>query len=495
MAVMAEFGAARQCRLLGLGGSVVIALASLGSGVLPQPNPWLHTPVLGALQTRAGSNVCIAMAALGMLALVVAWLRLGRLVDHSSVRAMTVTATWWAVPFALAPPVFSRDVYAYAAAGDLVQHGMNPYEHGPADLPSRYLSSTSISWYHVPFAYGPLFLVLTGLVATLAVGHLVLVVAMMRIVALIGVAALAWGLPRLAERCGADPRRALWLGLANPLVLAHFVGGAHADALMAGLIVAGLALATRRQPLAGTAVLALAVAVKATAGLALPFVALLWAGQLTGSQVRRTIGGIWRSVLVFAVVFGGVSLASGLGFGWVGSVSTIGKTEQWTSVSTGLGLALGNALSGLGVTGAHVTALTILRDVGLLAFAILAVVLWLRAARADDIATAVRCAGWTLLGFVLLGPVVHPWYLLWGLTVLAAAVTREWALAVLAWGSALLCFLVLPNGYNLARATMGIGEVIDVLVVVAIAVWAGVRLRRRVTDSDHGSPARQRIGV
>lgn len=492
---MAEGGTVRRCRLLGLGGSVLIALASLGAGVLPQPNPWLHIPVLGALQTRVGSGVCIGVAALGMLALVVAWLRLGRVIEHSSVRAMTATAGWWALPFALAPPVFSRDVYAYAAAGDLVQHGMNPYAHGPADLPSRYLSSTSASWYHVPFAYGPLFLVVTGLVTTLAVGHLVLAVAMMRIVALLGVAGLAWGLPRLAERCGVDPRRALWLGLANPLVLAHFVGGAHADALMAGLIVTGLALAVREQPLAGTALLTLAVAVKATAGLALPFVALLWAARLSGPQLRRIVGGVWRSVLGFAVLFGGVSLASGLGFGWISSVSTIGKTEQWTSVSTGLGLALGNALSGLGATGAHDTALAAVRDLGLLAFAVLAAVLWLRAARADDTATSVRYAGWTLLGFVLLGPVVHPWYLLWGLTVLAAAVTAERATAWLAWGSAVLCFLVLPNGYNLARATMGAGEVIDVLVVGALAVWAVVRLRRRVTDPDRGSTAPQRVGV
>lgn len=464
-----------QWRRTGFVGSLLIALAALGAGVLPEPDPWQHTPVLSLLQSGAGYVGCIVVAVIGMLTLVAAWLQLGRGLERTDVRELTRTAIWWAVPLALAPPILSRDVYAYAAAGDLVQHGMNPYQHGPADLPSRWLSSTSSSWYHVPFAYGPLFLVLTGFAATLAAGHLIIAIALMRVVAILGVVALAWGLPRLAERCGVDPRRAVWLGLANPLVLAHFVGGAHADALLAGLVVAGLALAVQRHPAWGVVLLTLAVAVKATAGLALPFIVLIWAAQRSGPLVPRIIAAAGRGIAIFAVLFAGLSVASGLGFGWITSVSTVGKTEQWTSVSTGVGQVLGNLLGALGVDGAYDTVLAVTRDLGLLAFAVLALVLWLRA-RADDPALIVELAGWTLLGFVLLGPVVHPWYLLWGVTVLAASTSGRRRVRSVVVGSALLCFLVLPDGYNLARATVVPGQVLDVLILLGVIGWL---VRRR----------------
>ena len=58
----------------------------------------------------------------------------------------------------------------------------------------------------------------------------------MRLLALLGVYLIARYLPRLARACGVEPSLAVWAGLLNPLVLMHFVSGAHNDALMLGLV-------------------------------------------------------------------------------------------------------------------------------------------------------------------------------------------------------------------------------------------------------------------
>ncbi len=78
-----------------------------------------------------------------------------------------------------------------------------------------------------------------------------------RLLALAGVAMIVWALPRLARRCGVSSVSALWLGAANPLVLFHLVAGIHNEALMIGLMLAGVELALRavegKDPIRGRA--------------------------------------------------------------------------------------------------------------------------------------------------------------------------------------------------------------------------------------------------
>ncbi|MDQ6875847.1 MAG: polyprenol phosphomannose-dependent alpha 1,6 mannosyltransferase MptB, partial [Actinomycetota bacterium] len=230
-------------RWLGLAGSALLAVGAAGAGVLPRPDPLRHAFVLETLRHGAGRVVCIGVAAVGMLLLVAAWLLLGRCLDRTTPRDLCLTAALWSLPMVVAPPILSRDVYGYAVAGQMLRAGLNPYSHGAADLASSWVPSTSTSWLQVPLAYGPLFLLLARLVVAASGGSLTVALLGLRLIAIAGTLLLAWGLPRLARSCGIDERGALWLGLVNPLVLAHFVGGAHADALMLGLLVAGLALA------------------------------------------------------------------------------------------------------------------------------------------------------------------------------------------------------------------------------------------------------------
>ena len=77
---------------------------------------------------------------------------------------------------------------------------------------------------------------------------------------------MVWSVPRIARATGVDPVAALWLGVLNPLVLIHLVADAHNDALMLGLMMAGLALALERRPAVGAVLVTLAALVKAPAG-------------------------------------------------------------------------------------------------------------------------------------------------------------------------------------------------------------------------------------
>ncbi|MFL6075614.1 MAG: polyprenol phosphomannose-dependent alpha 1,6 mannosyltransferase MptB [Mycobacteriales bacterium] len=448
-------------RMLGAVGALLLGAAALAGGSLARPDPLRHG-ALGWLRHPSAAN---ALWLAGAVVLGWSWFRL----RAAGLPFLRVTMLVWAVPFAVTPPLFSRDAYLYANLGQLAQGGLSPYAHGPADLPTRWLDSMSVSWQHSHSPYGPLFLIAARAAVAVAGGHLWVAIALLRVLALVGVALLAVYVPRLAAACGVDPGGAFWLGVLNPLVLGHLVSGAHADALMLGLMVAGAAYAAEGRPAVGVAIASLGVTVKAPAALALPFVTLLWA-ERRGSRYG-TAGAVAAAVAVFGVVFVAVSVGTGLGFGWLGGVSEVGANEQWTSVSTGVGMAVDR----LGASGAlHVT-----RPIGLVVAAVLVAWLWWRAARGDRQPRPVVLAmGWSFAALVLLSPVVHPWYLLWFLTVLAAAGVAGWARVALACLSLAASVLVRPDGFNLARSSVGAGETVDVLVVAAVAVWVGVTLRR-----------------
>jgi len=95
-----------------------------------------------------------------------------------------------------------------------------------------------------------------------------------------GAVLLAIFVPRLARSLGADPRTALWLAVLSPLVLLQLIGAGHNDALMAGLMVAGVAFAVQGRPALGVALCAVAATVKLPAALAALFIAVVWARSM-----------------------------------------------------------------------------------------------------------------------------------------------------------------------------------------------------------------------
>jgi small neutral amino acid transporter SnatA (MarC family) len=84
-----------------------------------------------------------------------------------------------------------------------------------------------------------------------------------------------------------------------------------------------------------------------------------------------------------------------------------------------------------------------------------------------------RAMGWTLIAFVVLGPVVQPWYVTWGFAFLAVvAEGRERRLLI--GFSAIACFLQMPGGrvllheLSIANPALIVGASFA-LAVIAIA--------------------------
>ena len=121
------------------------------------------------------------------------------------------------------------------------------------------------------------------------------------------------GRGRVAAARGANPVEAVVAGVANPGVLIVFVAGIHNDAVMIGLVVAGIALAVTKRPWWALALAALAVAVKAPAALAVLAVAW-WCWK--GAWGRRAMALVASLALTVGVLLL-TGLGSGGGFTWL----------------------------------------------------------------------------------------------------------------------------------------------------------------------------------
>jgi alpha-1,6-mannosyltransferase len=461
MGDVSELDRLRVSRYLGLLGALVMAVAAYLGGALPGGD--LRATPSRVLATPLGPY-CLAAWFVGTALMVSAWLLAGR-AGPLKVRWVLITAVLWALPLALAPPLGSRDVYAYACQGAVYMGGLDPYSVGPAALPCPWLDTMSYVWRKTPAPYGPAYLAITGVAVKVAAGHLWAVMSILRLVAVAGVGLTAVYLRRLARACGVDEARATWLGLASPVIGVHLVSGAHNDALMVACCLAGLLFAVRRRPLASGALLGLAVAVKATAGIALPFAVLLVV-RPDRSLRRLATAAAWVA-LGFAVVYGAIALATGLGIGWIGGLKHSGDTIQWSSLPTGVGLAIGYIGRIFGARHLSHGAITTARGIGMAVLAVTLVVVWWRA-RGRDARETIGYAGWALLAVTVLSPVFHPWYWLLPVAVLAAAgFAARWPVVV----TAALAFLVLPDGYSLTRNTRAPGSFAALAVAIVAVVW------------------------
>lgn len=403
-------------RLLAVGtvGSALVALGGWGSGALPPG--W------------DGVGPGTPLVLVGVLLLGAAWWRL-RSISPGGVLL-------WAAPLLLAPPMFSRDVYAYVGQAALVVEGVDPYDSGPSALDGPLVDGIDEVWRDTPSPYGPLWLMLASLVVRVTGESLLPALVGMRLLAVLGLVLAGWALRRL----GGD--RALWLGVANPLVLLHLVAGAHNEALMLGLMLAGLAVGSL--PLAAGLITAAAL-VKLPALAALGFVVMArptWASRLRGALVAGLVCGVTA-----------VLLSLDLGWGWLGTLDTGRARLSLFSPMTGLGVLLpGDALDAVLLAGL------------LLAVGVVAALLW----RTPSLGP-VRAAGLALLAVSVLLPVVQPWYVLWGVLPLAAVAGPRLA-AGLGAGCLVLALMVWPSGRSVVRPPL-YGLPTLLAAAAAVVVW------------------------
>ena len=407
----------------------------------------------------------------GLLLLMRVWLRLAEVMKlhrGASLKSLWWTLALWAGPLVVAPPLFSRDVFSYAAQGEMTSHHISPYLFGPFTLGSSpYVNPVDPLWGNTPAPYGPLFLFLDGTIDRITRHNALATVVGLRLLETAAVALIGYGVVLLARGLGRDPGEAFVLSAMNPLVLLTLIGGAHNDAIMAGLLVVGIALAVQRHPYWALLFCSLATAIKAPAVVGLAYVAWTWLGPR--ASLRQRVRPLLVGGAIAAATLGLSTWLAGFGFGWVKNLLSNGTVRSWAAPATAVGMAIGNVVHKVGLESVSITTvLSVTRFLGLAAAAGFALWLLWHAERRGW----VRSLGLSLVLIVELGPVVQPWYLAWGLVLLAASYKgREhfWLLALSITGP----FIGIPGGRALLD---GLVHSNPLLIATAVAVLGGLLL-------------------
>lgn len=460
----------RKPLCLGFAASVVLLVGGVGAGGTLIHDPILTNGPLGFWRYGHGKELATALMYVGVVLMAWAWVQLGREVLARRVggRAVLATSVVWMLPLLVAPPLFTRDIYSYLAQGALPVFGFDPYAVGPEAMPGTFTDNVHYFWQDTPAPYGPLFILIAKAWAWVTVQagtNMVLGVIGMRLIMCVGLVLLIWTLPELTRRLGGRPAVALWVVVANPVMVIHLVGGGHNDLLLVGFLAVGCLAMLRGKHVLGIALVTLAMATKASAAVALPFMVLIWAAQLEGTFWRRLVRAGAASVAVFVVVFAGVSLAAQVDLGWLPALSAPSMIVNWLSLPTGLGEFVHTALGGVAPLPKQ-PFINVARVIGGAALVAIVAVQWWRARGGGP--DAVRRAGIALLAVALLSPATLPWYLSWGMAILAMVPWSARGLQWLVFGSLWLMIVYYPSGeaglYNWGYLT-----------VCAVLAWVAAR--------------------
>jgi hypothetical protein len=378
---------------------VYIAVAGAASDTIvdtadaPEPR-WVAGVLPGVLPGITGTGFAVALAVMAVAyTVVVAYAE--RLPRRPTLAALGIVAA----AMALAPPLLSSDVFGYIGYARLgMVHGLDPYAYAPIAAPRDPILPL-IFWQDATSPYGPLFTLGTDPLGTVSLPA--------ALWALKGAAAVAFGCAlvltwRTAPLVGQPPLRAVTILGANPLLLVYTLGGAHSDVVVMALVVAAISAIVGGRPAGGGAILATALAVKATAGVALPF-------ALAGPRRR---GRVLAGFMAAAVALGALSVAVfGLRVG--NGAARIVTTHEFDVADTGpdlVGRALGTGISA-GVRAACAAAVVAVAAV-LLRGVLRGTTDWLTA------------AGWTILVLLVASASFQPWYLAWVLPFAALSGSR-----------------------------------------------------------------------
>jgi hypothetical protein len=210
-------------------------------GILPSSPPGETTR--GALAGLSALSIITLCLCWGVLVCAV-------LAGRVTTRAGLTAAAAWSLPFAVGPPLFSRDAYAYAAQGELARLGLDPATHGVSALLTSgtadgsgpaFVRAVDPRWADTHSPYGGAAVAIEKAAAAVGGGPAGTVVAL-RIVAALATVALVILSLRLSGPAAGRRAAVAVVVAANPVVVIHLVGGAHLDAVVAALVVAALVL-------------------------------------------------------------------------------------------------------------------------------------------------------------------------------------------------------------------------------------------------------------
>jgi alpha-1,6-mannosyltransferase len=414
--VVGPFAGRLALVMLLLGALLLVAFATAGPSVLvPRSDEvftaWEAGPLHALFRGLPGDSDALYY---GLSALIV-----GMLIAYGvavaaartlSARTIVIVVVALHAILLMSPPLQLNDVFnylGYARLGAL--HHINPYTHVIAAEQHDPIYRMA-TWHHLHSPYGPLFTAATYLLPLGALGLSYWLLKVGTVLASLAFLALVW---RCARQLGRDPRTVLLFVACNPIYLIYAVGGFHNDFFMLLPMMASIVLLTSRnedsgrERLAG-ALLMLAVAIKFTAVLLLPFLLLaVWPSR---ERVRRVLEGAGLA----AVPLLALSLAL-LGF-------SIPNLQDQSTLLTGFSIPNVVGLA-LGVGGATPVLLAVAK------LGVVAVIVILLRRRGDWISSA----GWATLALVASLGWLMPWYVIWvaPLAALGASVRLRRATAAL----------------------------------------------------------------
>jgi alpha-1,6-mannosyltransferase len=223
--------------------------------------------------------------------------------------AIALIAVLHAIVF-IGPILLSTDVFSYIAYARMgVEHGINPYLHGPIAIPHdpvyHYVGQ---DWKLVATAYGPLYTLLSYPFAPLGVEGALWGMKVLAMLASAGTLALVWRCARLRE---INPVPAMLLVGANPLYVIYCLGGAHNDLVMLLLMMAAVSLTFARRDATAAAAVVAGALVKATVAALLPFMIL---ARRSRAQIFGALAALVLGLLIGLLAFGvdGINIIAAL---------------------------------------------------------------------------------------------------------------------------------------------------------------------------------------
>ncbi len=330
----------------------------------------------------------------------------------------------------LAYPATAADVFGYIADGQLLAlHHVNPLVVAPIAFPQDAIVPFLV-YPGEPSQYGPLWVALSGAMASLTSTDLLQEVLGYKLIAVVAHLAngaviyqIAARLTRSAERGRCSAFLFLW----NPLLLWEMAANAHNDGLMLLFGLLGIWLFVEGRDLLALACVSLGALVKVPIALIGP---VLFVGILRRNRVRA-LEGAFLGLVLAALVYRSF---------WAGpqTLTALQRSDLFTaSLAAVLRLAL---LPEFGLD----VASSVARTVSLSAFSIIAVLSVVAALAAETDTERLRPAYWTLLGAVLLLTTwFQAWYLVWPFGVGAALgeTRRHTEVAALSLGGLLQYFV------------------------------------------------------
>lgn len=400
----------------------------------------------------AGSWPFFLAVMVGLVALYVL-----ELIDHKP--AHLPHTLFWVALFGLAAiavyPFGSHDNFGYVAYTHLhAYYGFNPYQATVADV-SGYLYDPFLKnmwWIKHGSPYGPLWTWLAyGLYYMLSGFGLIPLIFGFKMLGLLMHLLITVVIYRIAEVIanGRGPQAAVLYGL-NPFAIFELVANAHNDGMAILLLLVSLLLVLLTRHYTGFFVAGMAVAFKLTAGLAAPY--LLW-------KIAKEKG-LWYARLCAVTVVAIIVLLY-LPF-------RIGAGGGLIGLQTTLSGYISNSLATIPYAMGYEQLINPVRFAGILIY-ILCYIWLLQKSRTGKRDTLILAMGFGFLTYYFFGAtVVHRWYYLWPLALMASVPNTPWTKAILAQSMLLLLsytFVLALGEGNVSNACTYLSAWVPLLVL------------------------------